>query len=133
MKKITGAGRKSSILAAGVSCITAIVFCIYGAVYDYFDTGVLIAALLAAVFGVLYAQKDGAATAMLNLLGVVSLGIGFGVFFLNSYYVWADRLNHIEMYGSRGTLVPVVAIMVLFILAMVLFIISCFAGKEEKK
>ncbi len=55
-----------------------------------------------------------------------------GLFFLNSYPVWADRLNNISMYGSRGTLVPVIALLVLMVAAIVAGIVSCFTQKEGK-
>ena len=57
---------------------------------------------------------------------------GMGLFFLNSYPVWADRLNNISMYGSRGTLLPVITLLVLMVAAIVVGIVSCFTQKEGK-
>ena len=63
---------------------------------------------------------------------VACITFGMGLFFLNSYPVWADRLNNISMYGSRGTLVPVIALLVLMVAAIVAGIVSCFTQKEGK-
>ena len=131
MAQVKELDRKMGLIGAAIAIVTMIAFCIYGAVYDYFDTGVVIFSILGAVCGALYAFFHENWSKMLNLLGILMDGIAMGVFFLNSYYVWADRLNNIEMYGSRGTLTPVVAILVLFILSIVSYIISCFTGKEK--
>ena len=122
-----------SLAGAGIAVATLVAFCIYGVVYDYFDTGVVGALLIGAACGCVYTLCDGKWTKMLNLAAILVDGIGLGVFFLNSYYVWADRLNHIEMYGARGTLTPVIFIIVLFVLSILAYTASCFAGKEEMK
>ncbi|MFR1309401.1 MAG: hypothetical protein ACLSCO_11280 [Gallintestinimicrobium sp.] len=58
--------------------------------------------------------------------------LGDGAFFLNSYPVWADRLNGIDMYGSRGTLLPVITILVLCFATAIIGIVSCFMRKEKE-
>ena len=70
------------------------------------------------------------AVEFLNLVQVLLVSYGVGLFFLNSYPVWADRLNNITMYGARGSLVPVVAIILLCFAAAILGIASCFTRKE---
>lgn len=135
MKKIQfkemGTGEKFSLLAALVSLIALIAFCIYGAVYNYFDTVVAICLVGGAVLAVVYDWFHSVLASLCNLFSAGVLSFGLGLFFLNSYPVWADRLNHIKMYGSRGTLVPVIAIMVLIIAAVLLQIISCFNNGEK--
>lgn len=130
MSKVKGIGKIAALCGAAIAIITMIAFIIYGVTYDYFDTGVVILLILAAACGVAYALVDAKWSKMLNLLAVLLVGMAMGVFFLNSYYVWADRLNNIEMYGSRGTLVPVIAIIVMCVLSAVAFIVSCFKEKE---
>lgn len=122
---------KLSLIGAAVCLVTLTTFCIYGAVYDYFDSVVAIALALGTACAAVYAFVDGKATEYLNLLQVILVSYGLGLFFLNSHPVWADRLNNIDMYGARGSLVPVVAIMLLCIGAVVLGIVSCFTRKEE--
>ena len=100
---------KLSLAAAAVTLITLIVFVIYGAIYSYLDSVVILALALGVVCAAAY---------------------GVGLFFLNSYPVWADRLNNITMYGARGSLVPVVAIILLCFAAAILGIASCFTRKE---
>lgn len=129
MKK-KGLSVKAAFCAAALSLLTLIVFLIYGAVYDYLDYMVALSLILGAACAAAYVFVDHKGVEFLNLAQVVAVSYGLGLFFLNSHPVWADRLNHIEMYGSRGTLVPVVIIMLMFIGAIVLGIISCFTGKE---
>jgi hypothetical protein len=121
---------KISLLGGAAGLVTLVVFCIYGVVYDYFDTVVFLTLALAVVCAVGYAVWNAAIAEFLNLLAVVLISFGMGLFFLNSYPVWADRLNHITMYGSRGTLLPVVSILVLCLLTILLETISCFTRKE---
>lgn len=121
---------KLSLAAAAVSVITLVVFLIYGAVYSYMDSMVALAVLLGAVCAAAYGLVDKKATEFLNLVEVLLIAYGVGLFFLNSYPVWADRLNNITMYGARGSLVPVVAIILLCFVAAVLGIASCFTRKE---
>ena len=52
--------------ALGVVCLAA--YCVYGAVFDYFDTGVCIALLLAAACAGVYALAEGKPLGALNLV-----------------------------------------------------------------
>lgn len=122
--------QKLSLAGVCVSLVAFIVFCIYGLVYDYMDSMVALSFLLSAASAGGYVFWNHRASEFLNLLGVICVSWGMGLFFLNSYPVWADRLNGIDMYGSRGTLVPVVAIILLCLIAAVLEIGSCFTRKE---
>ena len=121
---------RMSVIAAVVSLLTLAGFVYYGKTYDYFDTVVCGCLALATILGFAYAIGKGAFSATFNLLAVIALGFGLGIFFLNSYPVWADRLNNISMYGSRGTLAPVIAIIAGTLLAAFLEIISCFTRRE---
>ena len=121
---------KLSLIAVAVNLITLIAFVIYGTIYSYMDSMVVLSLLLGAVCGLAYALVDKKATEFLNLVQVLLVSYGVGLFFLNSYPVWADRLNNITMYGSRGTLVPVVAIILLCFATAILGIASCFTRKE---
>lgn len=126
------ASAKLSLVSAGINLITLIAFCIYGGIYEYFDSVVFLALILGVVCFVLYAMLDKLFAEILNLVGVFCVGFGLGLFFLNSYPVWADRLNNITMYGSRGTLVPVVIIILLCLVTALVGIVSCFTRKECK-
>lgn len=121
---------RASLLGTAVMVVALAAFCIYGFVYDYFDTAVCIGLVLAAVCAFAYTRLTTLWSEYLNLLSVVCVSFSVGLFFLNSYPVWADRLNHITMYASRGTLVPVVAIMLLMFLAIAVEAVSCFTNKE---
>ena len=107
-------------------------FTVYGMVYDYFDTVVFLTLALGMVGMAAYALVDRAWSELLNLAAVACITFGMGLFFLNSYPVWADRLNNISMYGSRGTLLPVITLLVLMVAAIVVGIVSCFTQKEGK-
>lgn len=117
--------------ALGVVCLAA--YCVYGAVFDYFDTGVCIALLLAAACAGVYALADGKPLGALSLVSAACLSFALGLFFLNSFPVWADNLNGITMYASRGGLEPVIAIMVVLIVCILAEIISCFLKKGGSK
>ena len=121
---------KLSLIAAAVNMVAMVAFIIYGAIYSYMDSIVVLALLLGAVCGLAYALVDKKATEFLNLVQVLLVSYGVGLFFLNSYPVWADRLNNITMYGARGSLVPVVAIILLCFATAILGIASCFTRKE---
>ena len=86
-------------------------------IYDYFDTVVSLTLALGVAGMAAYALADKVWSELLNLAAVACITFGMGLFFLNSYPVWADRLNNISMYGSRGTLVPVIALLVLMVAA----------------
>ena len=124
------ASRRFSMVAGVLCLITLIGFCAYGLIYDYFDTVVCGCLALGTICAFVYARGNGAFTEIFNWLSVLFIGFGFGIFFLNSYPVWADRLNNISMYGSRGTLVPVIAIMAGCLLTALLEVISCFTRRE---
>lgn len=121
---------KLSLIAVAVNLITLIAFVIYGTIYSYMDSMVVLSLLLGAVCGLAYALVDKKATEFLNLVQVLLVSYGVGLFFLNSYPVWADRLNNITMYGARGSQVPVVAIILLCFATAILGIASCFTRKE---
>ena len=129
MSKVKSLSAKVSLLSAALNLVTLVIFCIYGAVYDYFDTVVFLALALGVVCAVLYALMDNKVAEVLNLAAVLCVSFGVGLFFLNSYPVWADRLNNITMYGSRGTLFPVVSIMILCFVTVIIEIVSCFTRK----
>ena len=130
MSKVKSLSAKVSLLSAALNLVTLVIFCICGAVYDYFDTVVFLALALGVVCAVLYALMDNKVAEVLNLAAVLCVSFGVGLFFLNSYPVWADRLNNITMYGSRGTLFPVVSIMILCFVTVIIEIVSCFTRKE---
>ena len=121
---------KLSLIATAVNLIALVAFIIYGAIYSYMDSMVVLSLLLGVVCGGAYALVDKKATEFLNLVQVLLVSYGVGLFFLNSYPVWADRLNNITMYGARGSLVPVVAIILLCFATAILGIASCFTRKE---
>ena len=121
---------KLSLIAAALNLITLIAFVIYGTIYSYMDPVVVLSLLLSTVCGGVYALVDRKAAEFLNLAQVILVSYGVGLFFLNSYPVWADRLNNITMYGARGSLVPVVAVILLCFATAILGIASCFTRKE---
>ncbi len=129
--KSKSASAKLSLFGAVLGLATLVIFCVYGLVYDYFDVVVFLTLALGAVCAALYAVLDTRVSELLNLVSVVSVTFGVGLFFLNSYPVWADRLNNISMYGSRGTLLPVILIMVLCFVTAFVEIASCFTRKER--
>lgn len=121
---------KLSRCCSGLSLLVLLGFGIYGAVYQYFDTVVFGMILLGALLAEIYVELNNRFADLANLGFVCCLSFALGLFFLNSYPVWADRLNNITMYGSRGTLKPVVAIMALIIVTVVIGIVSCFMSKN---
>ena len=128
-----GAGARFSLFGAALALVCLIGYCIYGAVYDYFDTVVFGGIVLGILFAGLYSLSDSAALGIFNLLSALCLSAALGLFFLNSFPVWADRLNNITMYASRGGLEPVIAIMVVLIVCILAEIISCFLKKGGSK
>lgn len=133
--KNAAAGQKLSQLSALISLFTLIVYTIYGIVYIYFDWVVFLALALGAACAEGYVLLNSRASRCLNLASVACLSYGVGLFFLNSYPVWADRLNNISMYGSRGTLFPVISIILLVFASAIVEIVSCFHtdGKDVSK
>ena len=132
MSKVKSFSAKSSLVGVVLSAAALIGFTVYGMVYDYFDTVVFLTLALGMVGMAAYALVDRAWSELLNLAAVACITFGMGLFFLTSYPVWADRLNNISMYGSRGTLVPVITLLVLMVAAIVVGIVSCFTQKEGK-
>ena len=128
--KVKSISAKLSLIAAALNLITLIAFVIYGTIYSYMDSVVVLSLLLSTVCGGVYALVDRKAAEFLNLAQVILVSYGVGLFFLNSYPVWADRLNNITMYGARGSLVPVVAVILLCFATAILGIASCFTRKE---
>lgn len=120
---------KVSMLSAILNGITLIVFCIYGMIYDYMDTIVILTLLLGIAASAAYALINSKAVELLNVVAIMCVTFGMGLFFLNSYPVWADRLNHISMYSSRGTLLPVITLLVMMVAVIAMDIISCFTEK----
>ena len=121
---------KLSLIAAALNLITLIAFVIYGTIYSYMDSVVVLSLLLSTVCGGVYALVDRKTAEFLNLAQVILVSYGVGLLVLNSYPVWADRLNNITMYGARGSLVPVVAVILLCFATAILGIASCFTRKE---
>ena len=132
MSKVKSFSAKSSLVGVVLSAAALIGFTVYGMVYDYFDTVVFLTLALGMVGMAAYALVDRAWSELLNLAAVACITFGMGLFFLISYPVWADRLNNISMYGSRGTLLPVITLLVLMVAAIVVGIVSCFTQKEGK-
>lgn len=118
-----------ALIAAALSAVVAVVFLIYGLVYTYSDVVVLAAYVAAAVLFWLYGTKDAAWSEYMGLIAVVALAYGMGLFFLNSYTVWADWYGNFDMYGSRGGIAPVIIQLVLVVVTLVLGIVSCFQDK----
>lgn len=123
---------KLSLYAAALSAVVAVFFLIYGLVNAYFDIIILLADLAAAVLFWLYGTKEAGWSEYMGLGGVVLLSYSLGLFFLNSYTVWADWYGNFDMYGSRGGITPVIIQMVLLFAAILLGIISCFQDKGGK-
>lgn len=121
---------KLCLAGGAVDLLALAAFCVYGAVYSYLDIVVILALALGAVCAAGYAFVDHKATEFLNLVQILLVSYGVGLFFLNSYPVWADRLNNITMYGARGGLAPVIAIMLMCFVSVFLAIGSCFTRKE---
>ena len=132
MSKTKSFSAKAALAGAVLSAAALIGFTVYGMIYDYFDTVVSLTLALGVAGMAAYALADTVWSELLNLAAVACITFGMGLFFLNSYPVWADRLNNISMYGSRGTLVPVIALLVLMVAAIVAGIVSCFTQKEGK-
>lgn len=117
-----------------LAAVTLVGFCIYGAIYnEYFDLAVAALLLLGIICMAGYALIDTIVTEYINVAGVFCVSFSMGLFFLNSYEVWADWYGNFDMYGSRGGLTPVIILLVLHILTIVCGIVSCFIRKEGDK
>ena len=129
-----GISALTGLAAALLTALTLIGCCIYGAVYnEYFDLAVVGMLLLGAVAFGAYALTDYAWTQYINVAGVFFVSFSMGLFFLNSYEVWADWYGNFDMYGSRGGLTPVIILLVLHFLSVICGIVSCFIRKEAKE
>ncbi|MCD8053652.1 MAG: hypothetical protein LUF00_06350 [Lachnospiraceae bacterium] len=116
---------------AAVTLVDLIAFCIYGAVYNtYFDLAVVIFLALGAVCAGFYAKIDTELSQWANLAAVFCDSFALGVFFLNSFPVWADWNGGFTMYGSQGGIQPVILILVICLVAILAGIVSCFSRKE---
>lgn len=122
---------KSALCAAALAGACAVVFLIYGLVNDYFDGVILLCQAAACVCFGLYALGK-KFTAYLPLTAVVLMSYSTGLFFLNSYTVWADWWGHFNMYGSRGGVAPVVVQLLLQFAVVALGIVICFKPKGEE-
>lgn len=126
-----GLSRNISLVCAAISLIALISYCIYGVVFDYFDTVVCGFLIAAALLSAIHFYSNARLAYECNLLAAICVGGAIALFFLNSFPVWADELNNITMYASRGGLVPVIAILVLLFVDVLAGIVSCFVpGKE---
>lgn len=123
----------SAMAALGGACLSlvaTVAFLVYGLTYsEYFDATVLICLLLGAAAMAAYAMVNKPITEFLNLVGVFADSFGLGLFFLNSYPVWADWYGNFDMYGSRGGVGPVIAILAITVLGILCGIVSCFVSK----
>jgi hypothetical protein len=131
--KAKGFGAMAGLLSAGAGVVTLVAYTVYGITFDYLDAVVewtLLAGILCAVADTVLDQK---AFGLLNLISTMFISYALGLFALNSFPVWADNLNGITMYASRGGLVPVVILLLLFLITVVLEMISCFMTKGGKK
>lgn len=137
------AGSMTSLIAAGLSLIATIAFLIYGTVYPvYFDAAVVIFLLLGVAGFAAYALWDSDIANILPLIAVLCGSIDMGVFFLNSYPVWADWWGNINMYGSadgsfnmygsQGGVTPVIIILVITVLSILCGIVTCFMRKNKE-
>lgn len=124
---------RAALIGGGLGILTLLGFLVYGAVYNvYFDIVVaLCLALGAGALGV-YALVNKAWADFFPLIAVVLMSFGAGLFFLNSYPVWADWYGNFNMYGSQGGVTPVILILVPFFAAIICGIVSCFKVKEAK-
>ena len=121
----------AALAGAVLSAVAAVADLIYGLTFsEYFDSVVLLCLIVGAACLAAYAFVNKAATEFLNLLAVLALGFGLGLFFLNSYPVWADWWGHFDMYGSRGGVGPVIAIVAVTVVSAICGIVSCFSRKE---
>lgn len=132
-------GKNITFFVALYSVICLVAYTVYGAVYDYFDIAVFLSMIFAIAAGFVYSllRSDnkivGKILDFLNVIMAALLAIGFAVMIKNSIYVWADELNGIKMFGSRGGLAPVVALIAMFVVALVAEIVTCFFRDEKSE
>lgn len=123
---------RGTAIGTVVGIVSLIAYTIYGMMFQYFDTAVFAAILLSIVFAALNVVYRKIKFPIFDLLAVLSMSFAIGICFMNSFPVWADNLTGITMYGSRGGLPPIIAVLVLLIAANVGDICACFAEKEDK-
>lgn len=124
---------KAGLAGGALSLVSLIAFCIYGITYSqYFDITVAACFLLGALCSAVYGVSDSKAAEYGPLAGVFFAGFGLGLFFLNSYEVWADWWGGFDMYGSAGGIAPVITIMVITFLSAICDIIACFTVREKE-
>lgn len=122
---------KMSQIGALIGLVGLVAFCIYGAVFQYFDLVVMLVIAVGAVCAEGYVLWEAKPAELMNLASVACYAYAVGLFFLNSYPVWADWYGGFTMYGSRGGIAPVVAIMVILLAGCVAGIVSCFTAKRK--
>ena len=113
---------KFSQISALIGFIGFVAFCIYAALFRYFDLAVFLTIAAGTACAQGYALSRKPLTEYLNLL-----------FFLNSYNVWADWYGGFTMYGSRGGIGPVIAIMVILLAGCITGTVSCFTVRRDKQ
>lgn len=127
-----GASRRISGVTAAIGLVTLIAYIIYGVVFDYLDLVVGLSIGLGIVLSALHFWLDVRMGGICNLLSVMCCSGAIALFFLNSYPVWADELNGITMYASRGGLPPVIAILVLLFAIALAGTVSCFIPTQKE-
>ena len=131
--KVRGIGALSGLICAGLCVAGLAAYVIYGVTYDYLDAVVVLSILLGGVCALGEALKGEKTLGLLCLLSSGCLSYGIGLFFVNSFPVWADNLNNITMYASRGGLAPVIAILVILMLAIAVDVVACLTNKGGEK
>lgn len=126
-------GERESRIGSLIGLVTLIIFCIYGLFYQYFDTVVVLGMFFGIICSEVYLHCKARAAQCLNVVSILCSSFALGLFFMNSYPVWADRLNNISMYSSRGTLFPVVTILVFQVAAILCEVVSCFRVRGEER
>ena len=127
-----GASRKISGIISVVGLVALAAYIVYGVVFDYLDSVVCLFMGAGIVLNALHFWLDARMAGTCNLLGVMCCSGAIALFFLNSYPVWADELNGITMYASRGGLPPMIAILVLLFAIAVAGIVSCFIPVKKE-
>lgn len=121
------------ILAAAVLYLAALVgWIVYASIYSYFNAATLVFTVLAVACAVAAFIAERRSLSFLRLAAVVFAVLGFAFFAYMSMPVWQDELSGFKMYGSRGTLAPVIALFVLFLVGCIIGIVSCFMKEKEK-
>ena len=115
---------KFSQISALIGFIGFVAFCIYAALFKYFDLAVFLTIAAGTACAQGYALSRKPLTEYLNLLSVGCYAYALGLFFLNSYNVWA---------GSRGGIGPVIAIMVILLAGCITGTVSCFTVRRDKQ